>query len=54
LTRKLIIHAIIHTDMCKHFPMVDHIRDWGARAPSAVPGGEERYVGDSLLVNDFR
>ena len=42
LARKLIIHAIIHTDMCKHFPMIDRIRDWGAMAPSAVPDGEER------------
>ena len=35
LVRRLIIHSIIHTDMCKHFPMVDRIRECSAALPTS-------------------
>lgn len=42
LARKLVIHAIIHTDMCKHFPMVENIKKWPESAGVTVPDPEDR------------
>ena len=47
--RRLIIHAIIHTDMCKHFPMVDRIRECSASITAASATANPSNDEDRML-----